>query len=116
MARRAIFSVTGRPAYDPKDQVADLWIVATGSDQPPHKLTQTKATETGTVWSPDGKKIAFASKREGDEVPQIYVLNLFDGGEAERVTNISTWRQRAAVESRREAIALRERSLSRRGG
>src|SRR5205814_8993113 len=34
--------------------------------------------------------IAFGARREGDDVPQIYVLDLSGGGEAQRVTNLST--------------------------
>ena len=36
--------------------------------------------------SPDGRRIAFVSKRDGDAVAQLYVLSLW-GGEAERVTD-----------------------------
>ncbi|HLW67405.1 MAG TPA: S9 family peptidase [Gemmataceae bacterium] len=38
-------------------------------------------------WSPDGKLIAFISKRGGDDVPQIYVIAL-EGGEARRVSKM----------------------------
>ena len=41
------------------------------------------------AFSPDGKRIAFVSKREGDAAAQLYVLSL-DGGEAERVTERPT--------------------------
>jgi dipeptidyl aminopeptidase/acylaminoacyl peptidase len=81
----AIFSVT-QPAYDEKEQASDLWIVATGGSSAPRKLTSTKAPESGTAWSPDGKKIAFSTRREGDDTAQVYVLNV-TGGEAERLTN-----------------------------
>jgi dipeptidyl aminopeptidase/acylaminoacyl peptidase len=40
-------------------------------------------------WSPDGKWIAFTAKRGDDSQPQIYRIAT-DGGEAERVTTIST--------------------------
>ena len=85
----AVFSVT-EPAYDAKDQNADLWIVATDGSQPPRQLTRTKAPETGVDWSPDGTRVAFSSKREGDDFAQIYVLDIARGGEAERVTSLST--------------------------
>ena len=83
----AVFSVTA-PAYDAKEQTADLWIAALDGSAPPRQLTQTKAPESGATWSPDSRRIAFSSKREGDETAQLYVLHLA-GGEAERVTNIT---------------------------
>ena len=42
------------------------------------------------MWSPDASRVAFSSKRDGDEVAQIYVLDVLRGGEAERVTSLST--------------------------
>ena len=83
----AVFSVT-QPAYDAKEQAADLWIVPLDGSAPARPLTQTKSTESGAVWSPDGTKVAFSAKREGDEVAQLYVLPLA-GGEAERVTSLT---------------------------
>jgi Tol biopolymer transport system component len=41
-------------------------------------------------WSPDSRRIAFSAKRDADEQSQIYVLDLASGGEAQRVTNLST--------------------------
>ncbi len=85
-----VFSLT-EPAYDEKDQVSDLWIVAADWDGSvkPRRLTSTKAGESGADWSPDSTRIAFSAKRETDEVNQIYVLDI-SGGEAVRATNIST--------------------------
>jgi dipeptidyl aminopeptidase/acylaminoacyl peptidase len=53
-------------------------------------LTFTKGGESGVAWSPDSRQIAFSAKREGDDVSQVYVLNVADGGEAVRVTSLST--------------------------
>src|SRR5688500_7432456 len=53
----AVFSLTN-PAYDAKDQTADLWIVPVDGSRPPRQLTQTKAPETGTDWSPDSTRVA----------------------------------------------------------
>lgn len=84
-----VFSMI-EPAYDEKDQTSDLWIVPADGSLKPRRLTASKAGESGAVWSPDSKKIAFSAKRDGDEAAQIYVLNVIEGGEAIRVTNIST--------------------------
>lgn len=84
-----VFSMI-EPAYDEKDQSSDLWIVAADGSGKPRRLTSTKAGESGAMWSPDSKKIAFSARRDGDEASQIYVLNIEDGGEAIRVTNLST--------------------------
>jgi Tol biopolymer transport system component len=85
----AVFSVT-EPAYANDRQVSDLWLVATDGKSSPRRLTQTRASESGMTWSTDSKRIAFASKREGDEVNQIYILDIAGGGEALRATAIST--------------------------
>ncbi|WP_414664443.1 S9 family peptidase [Horticoccus sp. 23ND18S-11] len=85
----AVFAVTA-PAYDAKDQSADLWIVPVDGSQPPRQLTRTKAPESGVEWSPDSTRVAFVTKREGDDVSQIYTIDVARGGEAERVTSLST--------------------------
>ncbi|MGH9898218.1 MAG: TolB family protein, partial [Pyrinomonadaceae bacterium] len=83
-----VFSVV-EPAYDEKEQTSDLWIVPTDSSAKSRRLTFSKGAESGATWSPDSKRIAFAAKREGDEVSQIYVLDV-TGGEAQRVTLLSS--------------------------
>lgn len=84
-----VFSVTD-PSYDEKDVSTDLWIAPTDGSLKPRKLTSSKGSESAYAWSPDGKMIAFSAKREGDEVGQIYIINIADGGEAQRFTNLST--------------------------
>ena len=84
-----VFSLN-EPAYDEAKQVSDLWIVPADGSARPRRLTNTKAPETGVAWSPDSRRIAFSTRREGDEVNQIYVLDLAGGGEAARVTSLST--------------------------
>src|SRR5438552_2193130 len=87
--RWVVFPVI-QPAYDEKDQTSDLWVVPADGAAPPRRLTSTKAPESGVAWSADSRRIAFATRREGDEMAQIYVLDLAGGGEATRVTSLST--------------------------
>src|SRR5206468_10982930 len=84
-----VMAVT-QPAYDEKDQTSDLWLVPSDGSAPPRKLTSTKAAESGVAWSADSRRIAFSTRREGDEANQIYTLDLANSGEATRVTAIST--------------------------
>ena len=51
------------------------------------QLTSNAAYDSYPIWSPDGKKIAFASSREGSL--DIFVMNKF-GGEPKRLTTRST--------------------------
>lgn len=84
-----VFSVV-EPSYETDKSVSDLWLVPTDGLKPPRRITNTMAPEDGVAWSPDSAAIAFATKREGDDVEQIYVLDLAEGGEARRLTSLST--------------------------
>ncbi len=62
---------------------SNLWLVkADGSDHRP--LTTGKFTESQPRWSPDGKRIAYLSNKDG--TPQVYV-RWMDGGLTQPVTN-----------------------------
>jgi len=83
-----VFSVA-EPAYDAKDQSVDLWLKSLADDTPARRITSTKAPEGGVSWSPDSASIVFTTRREGDEASQIYLLNLKQPGEAERLTSLT---------------------------
>ncbi|HUP47878.1 MAG TPA: S9 family peptidase [Thermoanaerobaculia bacterium] len=87
--RWVVFSMTD-PAYDEKDQTSDLWLAPADAGAKPRQITFTKASESGATWSPDSRRIAFSARREGDDQAQIYVLDIAGGGEARRVTSLST--------------------------
>jgi dipeptidyl aminopeptidase/acylaminoacyl peptidase len=78
------------PAYEEKDQASDLWILPADGSSAARRLTATKAAESGVSFSPDGKFVAFSTRRENDESAQIYLLELGQPGEAQRLTNLST--------------------------
>jgi len=67
-----------------------LWLLPAkaGRGAAPSKLTAGDK-DSAPVWSPDGRWIAFTAKRTGDDAPQVYVIAP-DGGEARRVTSLST--------------------------
>jgi dipeptidyl aminopeptidase/acylaminoacyl peptidase len=72
---------------------AELWLYPTGfgdraSIAKPRRLA---AAGTGTrpCFSPDGRHVAFAAKRDDDAEAQLYVIPV-DGGEARRVTTVAT--------------------------
>jgi dipeptidyl aminopeptidase/acylaminoacyl peptidase len=76
------------PAYEPRDVLADLWISPADGSAPPRQLTRAKGPPSGVSWSRDGTRLAFSARREGDDAPQVYVLNLAQGGDAERVSQV----------------------------
>jgi dipeptidyl aminopeptidase/acylaminoacyl peptidase len=76
------------PAYDDKAQRADLWLLPSDGSAPPRRLTGTVGRESDVAWSPDGSRIAFAARRDGDDATQIYLLSL-EGGDAMRLTGLS---------------------------
>jgi len=84
-----VFSVT-EPSYDEKEPSSDLWIAPADGSAPPRQITFTKPGESDVAWSPDSRRIAFTAKREGDESGQVYLLDIAAGGEARRVTTLST--------------------------
>lgn len=71
---------------DKDDSSSNLWLLATDGKQQ-KQLTDTTGKNAGPRWSPDGKWIAFTSKRGGDEAAQIYVIAAA-GGEARRVSKL----------------------------
>jgi len=84
---RSIVFLLTEPSYDPAKQLADLWLVPADGSAPPRRLTYTKAPESAPAWSPDSTRLAFVTRREGDEAGQVYVLPL-NGGEARRITDL----------------------------
>lgn len=65
---------------------ANIWLVPTAGGEP-RKLTTAQASDGAPVWSPDGKRIAFTSKRGEDQAAALYVIRV-DGGEAERILEL----------------------------
>lgn len=63
-----------------------LWLLDTASGAT-HALTTAESSDSDPTWSPDGTRLAFTSKRTGDEQPALYVIRA-DGGEAEKILEL----------------------------
>lgn len=70
----------------------ELWLFPTGlAGKPGVRARRLTAgdKDSDPKWSPDGRSIAFTAKRKDDDEPQIYLIAP-DGGEATRLTTLST--------------------------
>lgn len=85
--RWAVVAVT---RFDvPSDESrSDLWLIST-TDGQARRLTAHDSRDQNPVWSPDGRWIAFESRRGKDEATQIYLIAP-TGGEAVRLTEVPT--------------------------
>lgn len=63
-----------------------LWLVATAGGEP-RRLTTAASSDGAPVWSPDGTRIAFTSRRGDDEANALYVIPV-GGGEAEEILEL----------------------------
>jgi Tol biopolymer transport system component len=68
------------------NSVSHLWLLDTASGAS-HPLTTADSTDENPTWSPDGRTIAFTSKRGADKVAALYLIHP-DGGEAEKVVEL----------------------------
>ena len=65
-----------------------IWLVPTGGDDRPRRLTAGTKRDSAPRWSPDGKRLTFTSDRDTDKA-QLWLIAT-DGGEARRLTNLDT--------------------------
>lgn len=95
-------------SYNLDEQTTDLWLAPSDGKTVTRKITSSKSGEDNYFWHPSGDKIFFTAKRDGDEVPQLYLLPL-NGGEARRLTNISTGVSAAKISSDGRWLAFTSR-------
>ena len=78
-----------RYTVDDDKSHTDLWLFKTdGSVERP--LTRHGSADGQPTFSPDGSKLAFVTRREGDDAAQIYILPMDEPGEATRLTEVPT--------------------------
>src|ERR1051326_1433088 len=68
--------------WDENDFVSQIWIAVPSTGER-YQLTSGKKSATSPQWSPDSRRLAFASDRDGKR--QIYVISP-TGGEASQLT------------------------------
>jgi dipeptidyl aminopeptidase/acylaminoacyl peptidase len=66
---------------------SNLWTVSLADGAVRQLTTAAETTEGEPMWSPDGTRIAFTSKRGPDENAALYVI-AFGGGEAEKIVEL----------------------------
>ena len=72
-----------RDRYD-----SDIWMVRVDAGEPV-RLTTSDESETSPRWSPDGRTLAFLSKRQGAKAAQVWLLPRA-GGESEKITDVKS--------------------------
>lgn len=65
---------------------SDVWLVSTDGGEP-RPMTISPRRDDAPQWSPDSRRIAFISDRDGKA--QVYVIAI-DGGEPQRITDVQT--------------------------
>lgn len=89
--KQVVVPVTSYDHQENKDvSETRLWLLSTKVGAPQRPLTAAGAKASSPVFSPDGAHLAFVSKRDNDEVGQIYVLPMSEPGEAQRLTELPT--------------------------
>jgi dipeptidyl aminopeptidase/acylaminoacyl peptidase len=92
--KRVVVAVTTYPESDDPEKTYQpetrLWLLGTGKERTQRPLTAEGGQASDPVFSPDGSRLAFVGKRDGDEAGQLYVLPMDEPGEAVRLTEVPT--------------------------
>ena len=84
---RTVAFVSVRIDKDANEYRSNIWVVPVDGSAAPRQLTFGPRRDADPRWSPDGKSLAFTSKRDGDTM-QLYVIPVGGGGEARRLSDL----------------------------
>jgi dipeptidyl aminopeptidase/acylaminoacyl peptidase len=68
------------------EYLSQIWVVPAAGGEP-RRFTSGPKRDTSPRWSPDGRRLAFVSEREGKKKGQLHVMPA-DGGEPTRLTDV----------------------------
>jgi dipeptidyl aminopeptidase/acylaminoacyl peptidase len=86
---RWVVAPVTRYTVDDDKSHTDLWLFASdGTVERP--LTRHGSAEGQATFSPDGRTLAFVTRRDGDDAGQVYLLPMDSPGEALRLTEVPT--------------------------
>lgn len=83
--RTVVFTVQ-EWSIEKNKSTSNLWLADAASGDV-RRLTTANASDAAPQWSPDGRRIAFQSKRNEDEQGSLYIISV-DGGEAEKILEL----------------------------
>ena len=81
---RVVYTV-GVPDMNANRVARNLWVASMQNGEP--KALTSTGKDGGARWSPDGRRIAFVSSRDGTS--QIYVMPIDAPGEAKKISDVS---------------------------
>jgi len=81
-----VFTVT-EWSIEKNKSTTHLWLADLAGGAPRRLTSAPNAADASPQWSPDGKRIAFTSKRGEDEAAALYVMRV-DGGEPEKILEL----------------------------
>jgi len=84
---RAVAYVRTTTNADSGKRNADIWVVRSDGSSSPRALVDGESMDNTPRWSPDGRRLAFLSTRDGGD-PQVFIANA-DGSGVQKITSIS---------------------------
>ena len=83
---RVAYVVT-RTDKDSNDYRSAVWVAPLDGSDEPRQFTSGEKRDTTPRWSPDGRRLAFASNRGEDKAPAAVYVIPAEGGEARKLTD-----------------------------